>query len=82
MNYEEDEKAISKDKLLGWITGKKDFNFKEVGMNLILKTFDGHLTTYVTKSNRLLGSLVSLKFGKVEIPSYVRGINFFLVEKE
>lgn len=77
MNYEEDEKAISKKKLVNWITGKEDFNFRKVGMDLILKTFDGGLTTHVTKTNRLLESLVSLRFGKVEMPAYVRDINFY-----
>ncbi len=77
VNYEEKGKTIDKKKIIGWLTGKEDFNFKKIGMDLFLRKFDGPIKTHITKSNTLLEKLVSLRFGNVKMPEYVRDINYF-----
>ncbi len=77
LNYDEEGKLLSKKKIIGWFSGKEKFNFLKFGKELVLRTFDSGLASQMGKHNSLLESLISLKFGQVDMPSYVMDINYF-----
>ncbi|WP_299885061.1 hypothetical protein [uncultured Lacinutrix sp.] len=75
-NYEED-KLITKDKIKGWLFGGKEFKVKKLGKDAFIRLFESGLTSYVKNSNTLLNKILGLKFGKIEMPSFVNDINYY-----
>lgn len=79
MGYEEDQKLISKDRVIGWITKKEDFSFTQLGVETVMRSFEGGLTSYINASNRLLERILSTSRGVVDLPDYRRDINYYQV---
>lgn len=79
MGYEEDQKLISKDRVLGWLTKEEDFSFKQLGLETFMRSFEGGLTSYINASNRLLEHILSTSRGVVDLPPYRRDINYYQV---
>jgi hypothetical protein len=70
------ESIFSADNIFGWVTGAKEFDFKQLGLDLILSQFSRGISGYINKSNTMIRKLLSLYMGKIEIPAYVTDINF------
>lgn len=79
MHYQETGKILSKDRLKSWIFGKESLDIRKLGMEVVIKTFEKSLKDYVNSSNRLIEKMVSMSHGSVDMPDYVRDINFFQV---
>ncbi|QRM89026.1 hypothetical protein FG167_07180 [Lacinutrix sp. WUR7] len=75
-NYEE-EKLVTKEKIGGWLFGKKEFNAKKIGQDAFIRLFERGLTGYVKGSNSLINKILGLKFGKIEMPAFVADINYY-----
>lgn len=75
-NYEE-ESLITKDKITGWLFGKKEFKAKKLGQDAFIRLFERGLTSYIKSSNKLINKILGLKFGKIEMPEYVADINYY-----
>ena len=70
-------KLLSKNKLLGWVTGEEKFSLQQLGKDVIMKPLERKLTNFITGSNVLLSKILSLKFGKIVLPEFVSDINYF-----
>jgi len=79
MHYEESGKILSKDRLKDWLFGKKSFDIRKLGMELVIRKFEKNLKDYVNSSNKLIESMISKAYGSVDMPDYIRDINFFQV---
>ncbi len=75
-NYEEG-KLISKAKIKGWLFGKKKFNAKKLGQDSFIRLFEKGLIKYVKGTNKLLNNILSLKFGKIQMPKFISDINYY-----
>jgi len=75
-NYEE-EKLVTKEKVRGWLFGKKEFKAKKLGQDAFIRLFERGITGYVRGSNSLINKILGLKFGKIEMPEFVRDINYY-----
>ncbi|MGB1309412.1 MAG: lipase family protein [Oceanihabitans sp.] len=75
-NYEE-EKLISKEKVKGWLFGKKKFKAKKLGQDAFIRLFERGLTKYIKSSNKLINKILGLKFGKIVMPEFVADINYY-----
>ncbi|WP_405573814.1 lipase family protein [Winogradskyella sp. Asnod2-B02-A] len=76
VNYEE-ETLVTKDKIKGWLFGEEKFSAKELGKNAFIRLFEGGLTSYVKNSNSLMNKILGLQLGKIEMPEFVRDINYY-----
>ncbi|BDS09411.1 lipase family protein [Aureispira anguillae] len=79
MHYQEKGKILSKERLKSWIFGKESFDIRKLGMELVIRKFEKNLKDYVNASNRLLEKMVSASYGSVDMPDYVRDINYYQV---
>jgi len=79
MHYQEEEKLISKDRVLGWLTKEETFDIKQLGIETVMRSFEGGLTAYINTSNRLLERILSTTRGKVDLPDYRKDINYYQV---
>lgn len=78
MNYQEEKNAYGNLFYKSWadlITQGDVPKFK----NLILPVFEPFITTYINHSNHVIEKLVSNYIVSIEMPSYVRDINYFQV---
>ena len=75
-NYEED-KLVTKEKVRGWIFGKKKFKAKKLGQDAFIRLFERGITGYVKGSNSLINKILGLKFGKIVMPKFVADINYY-----
>lgn len=75
-NYEED-KLVTKDKVKGWLFGKKEFKAKKLGQDAFIRLFERGITGYVKGTNSLINKILGLKFGKIEMPEFVKDINYY-----
>jgi hypothetical protein len=79
MHYEEPGKILSKDRLKDWLFGKKPFDIRKLGIEFVIGKFEKNLTDYVNSSNKLIEKMMSTAYGSVDMPDYIRDINFFQV---
>lgn len=77
-NFDE-EKLISKKRVVSWLTGEEELNIKKLGQDAFIKTFEHPITKYVKKTNRLLNKLLNLKMGKIIMPDFMPDINYYPV---
>lgn len=75
LSYSE-ENPFSKESIAGYILNRKSFDPKKIGQDYLLKLAEDKLSVYVENSNALLSKLVSLKFGSVVMPEFVKEINY------
>ncbi|MEX1192531.1 MAG: lipase family protein [Brumimicrobium sp.] len=74
-----DGKFVSSDDVVSWITGTKEFNYKELGVELIMRKFKNGITSYINKSNQLIDKLISKQMGDIILPDYVNDIQYVSV---
>jgi hypothetical protein len=70
------ENHFSAENIFGWVTGTKQFDLKQLGIDLIVSQFSRGISGYINKSNTMIRKLLSLYMGNIEIPAYVSDINF------
>jgi hypothetical protein len=71
-----DGSLVSKKDLVSWITGEKVFNYKELGIEFIIRQFKGGLTAYINKSNQLIDKVISKQTGEIILPKYMNDIQY------
>jgi hypothetical protein len=79
MHYQEKGKILSVDRLKSWVLGKETLDIRKLGVELVIKTFEKSLKSYVNSSNRLIEKVISMSYGSVDMPDYIRDINYFQV---
>ncbi|MFT5648530.1 MAG: hypothetical protein ACI976_003230 [Aureispira sp.] len=79
MHYQEKGKILSVDRLKSWVFGKETLDIRKLGVELVIKTFEKSLKSYVNSSNRLIEKVISMSYGSVDMPDYIRDINYFQV---
>lgn len=79
MHYQEKGKILSVDRLKSWVFGKETFDIRKIGMEVVIKTFEKSLKDYINSSNRLIEKAISMSYGSVDMPDYIRDINYFQV---
>ncbi len=79
MGYAEGEKLISAGRVFDWITKKEEFDMKQLGVETVMRGFEGGLTSYINASNRLIERILSTSRGVVDLPDYRRDINYYQV---
>lgn len=79
MHYQEKGKILSVDRLKSWVFGKETLDIRKLGVELVIKTFEKSLKNYVNSSNRLIEKVISMSYGSVDMPDYIRDINYFQV---
>ena len=75
-NYEE-ETLITKDKIKGWIFGDDEFKAKDLGKDAFIRLFERGIKSYIKNTNSLVNKILSVKFGKIEMPEFVNDINYY-----
>lgn len=71
-----DGSLVSTDDVVSWITGKKEFNYKELGVEVIMRKFKGGITAYINKSNQLIDKAITKQTGEIELPDYMDDIQY------
>lgn len=79
MHYQEEGKVLSKERLIDWVFGKESLDIRKIGMEFVIRKFEKNLKDYVNASNRFIEKSISKVYGTVDMPDYVRDINFFQV---
>lgn len=79
MHYQDQGKLLSKERLKSWIFGKESIDIRKIGLELLIRKFEKNLKDYVNSSNRLIEKMVSASYGKVDMPDYIRDINYYQV---
>jgi len=79
MHYQETGKILSVDRLASWVLGKESLDLRKIGVEMLLKTFEKSLKTYVNSSNRLIEKMISISYGSIDMPDYIQDINYFQV---
>ena len=77
MHYEEEDNLFSKESLKDFLFGKKAFDIRKIGMQLVIRKFEKNLKDYINSSNRLIEKTISKAYGNIEMPDYIRDINYF-----
>lgn len=67
---------LSANDLMSWVTGKKEFNYKELGIEFIMRSFKGGITSYINKSNQLIDKVISKQAGEIIFPEYLNDIQY------
>jgi triacylglycerol lipase len=80
LNFE-NANPFSKENILAWITGAKEFDMKKLGLDLLVGQFEGGIQSYVKKSNEMIHKVLTMQFGDVKLPNYVEDINYAEVGK-
>ncbi|CAA6829833.1 MAG: Unknown protein [uncultured Aureispira sp.] len=78
-HYQATGKILSVDRLKSWVFGKESLDIRKVGAEIVLRTFEKSLKSYVNSSNRLIEKMISISYGSVDMPDYIRDINYFQV---
>ncbi|MEO9804836.1 MAG: hypothetical protein ABJF04_16390 [Reichenbachiella sp.] len=76
MHYQEDGKLFGTLLFKNWAYGIEGFdalNIKE----LVLRTFEPVLTSYIKSSNQLIERLIATSYIQIDMPGYVEDINYF-----
>lgn len=71
-----DGSLVSTDDIFSWITGEKEFNYKELGLEFIMRKFKGGITAYINKSNQLIDKVISKQTGEIILPEYMSDIQY------
>lgn len=79
MHYQEKGKILSAERLKSWVFGKESLDIRKIGMEMLVRKFEKSLKNYVNSSNRLIEKMVSMSYGSVDMPDYIRDINYFQV---
>ncbi|WMX16215.1 lipase family protein [Aureispira sp. CCB-E] len=79
MHYQEQGKILSKERLKAWIFGQESFDIRKIGLEMVIRKFEKSLKDYVNSSNRLIEKMVSASYGSVDMPDYIRDINYYQV---
>lgn len=77
MHYQEEGKILSKERLIDWVFGKESLDIRKLGMEFVIRKFEKNLKDYVNSSNRFIEKTISKAYGSVDMPDYVRDINYF-----
>ncbi|WP_216066665.1 lipase family protein [Pseudotamlana agarivorans] len=75
-NYEE-EQLVTKEKVVSWLLGTREFKPKKLGQDAFIRLFEGGLTKYINNSNALINKILDFKFGSIAMPDFVADINYF-----
>jgi hypothetical protein len=79
MHYQEEGNILSKDRLKAWFFGEESFDIRKIGLEMVIRKFEKSLKDYVNSSNRLIEKMVSASYGAVDMPDYIRDINYYQV---
>lgn len=71
-----DGSLVSTNDVVSWITGKREFNYKELGVEVIMRKFKGGITAYINKSNQLIDKAITKQTGEIELPDYMDDIQY------
>jgi triacylglycerol lipase len=77
LHYEEEGSILSKERLKEWLFGKKSFDIRKLGMELVIRKFEKNLKDYIVSSNRFIEKMISKTYASVDMPPYLRDINYF-----
>ncbi|MDC0231072.1 lipase family protein [Aureispira] len=77
MHYDEEGSLFSKESLKDFLFGKKAFDIRKIGMQLVIRKFEKNLKDYINSSNRLIEKTISKAYGTIDMPDYIRDINYF-----
>lgn len=72
---------FTKENIVAWLTGAKEFDLKKLGLDMLVGQFEGGLQSYVKKSNEMIHKLLTVQYGEVKLPRYVEDINYAEVGK-
>lgn len=71
-----DGSLVSTKDVVSWITGEKEFNYQELGIEFIMRRFKKGLTAYINKSNQLIDKVISKQTGEIKFPEYMNDIQY------
>jgi hypothetical protein len=71
-----DGSFISSEDVVSWITGEGEINYKELGVELIMRTFKNGITAYINKSNELIDKIITKQTGEIILPEYLDDIQY------
>lgn len=74
-----DGTLVSADDIVSWITGEKEFNYKELGVEFIMRKFKKGLTAYINKSNQLIDKVITKQTGEIKLPEYKNDIQYVTI---
>lgn len=77
MHYKEEGPLLNKEILSDWVFGKEKFDVRKLGSDILLRGLKGGLTAYINSSNKLIERIISFSHVKIEMPEYVKDINYF-----
>ena len=75
-----DGSLVSANDVFSWITGEKEFNYKELGIEFIMRKFKGGITAYINKSNQLIDKVISKQTGDIKLPEYMNDIQYVSID--
>lgn len=71
-----DKPLLTTENVVSWLKKEERPDFKKMGIDLVMKKFDGGLTAYINKSNELIRKVIAAQAGSVIVPDYVDDIKY------
>ena len=76
MHFQEERRLLSDYLFRNWIYGTERIDGRDV-LGFVLQSFEPILTSYINSSNQLIERLISASYISIDLPEYVKDINYF-----